>query len=262
LKFFEATAQFIGLVTLSAFYSDSRLLQQYRAKYLSALKHSSLSIERATFGTWKVTLEYFGSVVRKLLIEEPDEVARIFEDDSLTLPRAIANPELPRALSQTNTWRNEWTGHGGRVGAVGAAERRDLLLSKVEELREILGNTWDRSDLVQGGTAVFRSGLIISHVNWLVGSNSEFLQKEYALEQGLEENQLYVISTGAKRALKLLPLIKIGVVPDSANNACYFYSKKLREGSQYVSYHYADSPPVTESPPELAEFLNSMTAGD
>lgn len=259
LKFFEATAQYLGLVTLSGFYSDPAFFQQYREKYLKSLSVGKLSLERATFGTWKVTLEFFGAKIRELLRSQPDKLAALFEDESLSLPRALSHCDLPRVLSQANTWRNEWTGHGGRVGAAGAEERKELLLGKVEELREILNDIWDQSHLVQGEFAIFRAGIVISHANLLVGSNSEFLKKELPLEQGLEEGQLYVVSSGAKRALKLLPLVKIGAVPDSANNACYFYSKTVKGSYQYVSYHYADSPPLNDSPPELRSFLDVVS---
>ena len=58
----------------------------------------------------------------------------------------------------------------------------------------------------------------------------------------LDVERLYLVKKGAPRALQLLSLVQVGPSPSSANNACYFFSRKEKDGLRYVSYHLIDQP--------------------
>ena len=127
LHFFEATAEFVSVILLSAFSSNEALMSAQKPKLLESMGKQNLSFQRATFGTWKFVVEYLGKQTRQLLSEKaaPPEDARnnrllcadIFSDPSLDLPEALSRKELASILATTNKMRNDWTGHGGVVGS-------------------------------------------------------------------------------------------------------------------------------------------------
>ena len=78
---------------------------------------------------------------------------------------------------------------------------------------------------------------------------------------GLDVECLYLSTKGAVKALKLLPLIRLGQSPESAKNACYFFSRLEPAGSRFVSYHFADNPELTGTFAEATEAINRLTGG-
>ena len=58
LHFFEATTEFLGVILLSAFTSNEALFGPNKQKLSEAMQKSNLSFQRATFGTWKLVVEY------------------------------------------------------------------------------------------------------------------------------------------------------------------------------------------------------------
>ncbi len=53
LHFFEATAEFISVILLSAFSGNEALYASHKEKLKEAMAKQNLSFQRATFGTWK-----------------------------------------------------------------------------------------------------------------------------------------------------------------------------------------------------------------
>ena len=100
LHFFEGTAEFLGVILLSAFSSNEALFGPHKQKLAEAMQKQHLSFERATFGTWKLVVEYLGKQTRELLSEngkEPEDAQNdralcgdIFSDPSLGLPGALS----------------------------------------------------------------------------------------------------------------------------------------------------------------------------
>jgi len=62
----------------------------------------------------------------------------------------------------------------------------------------------------------------------------------------LDVESLYLSKKDSVRALKLLPLVQVGPSPQSAKNACYFFSRLERDGARFVSYHFTDKPELTD----------------
>ncbi|MEI7687610.1 MAG: hypothetical protein WCL32_21595, partial [Planctomycetota bacterium] len=77
------------------------------------------------------------------------------------------------------------------------------------------------------------------------GSNNEFLKETRPMATWLDVERLYISKKDSGSALKLLPLIQVGPSPQSAKNACYFFSRLERDGARFVSYHFADKPELT-----------------
>jgi len=155
LHFFEGAAEFVSVILLSAFSSNEALFGSHKKKLSEVMKSQNLSFQRATFGTWKLVVEYLGKQTRELLSEngkKPDDArndravcADIFSDQSLVVPEAMSRTGLAAILSTTNKMRNDWSGHGGVVGQEEARLWNEQLLAEVQNLRETDGGRMVRS---------------------------------------------------------------------------------------------------------------------
>lgn len=245
LNFFEAVAEFLSLILLSAFYSNQALFESHSQKLSESMKKSNLSFQRATFGTWKLVVEYLGKQTRELLSKEQEDrklCMEMFADPSLCLPKVISSSEIARILSKTSKMRNDWKGHSGIVGQEEAKLRNEQLLGEVQKLRDIMADVWDEIELIRLVNCVPRSGVLENEVAVLMGSNSEFLKETRRMLTLLDADYLYLSKKGSDKVLKLLPLIQVGPSPLSAKNACYFYSRADKDGLRFVSYHFVDQP--------------------
>jgi hypothetical protein len=259
LHFFEATTEFLGVIFLSAFMSNGALFEPHKQKLSEAMQKTNLSFKRATFGTWKVVNEYLGKQTRQLLKDNRSLCAEIFADSSLELPGALSRIELCVILSSTNTKRNDWSGHGGVVGQEEAQLRNEQLVSELQELREVVADTWAGAQLIRALHTVHRRGVFENEVAVLMGSNSEFLKETRPMAMSMDVERIYLSSGRAAQALKLLPLVQIGPSPQSARNACYFYSRLDGGGARFVSYHFSDRPEVTGQFEDATDTIKLLT---
>ncbi len=269
LHFFEGTAEFVSVILLSAFSSNEALFGPHKQKLTEVMKNQNLSFQRATFGTWKLVVEYLGKQTRELLSEngkKPEDArneravcADIFSDQSLAVPEALSRTELAAILSTTNKMRNDWSGHGGVVGQEEARLRNEQLLAEVQKLREAMAGTWSEVQLIHAMHCRPRRGVFDNEVAILMGSNSEFLKETRPMSTWLDVERLYLSKKDSGRALKLLPLVQVGPSPQSAKNACYFFSRLEREGARFVSYHFTDQPELKGEFHEATETINFLT---
>ena len=255
LHFFEGAAEFISVILLSAFNSNDAVFEPHRQKLTETMQKQNLSFSRATFGTWKIVVEYLGKQTRDLLNENGKKAddgkndkalcADMFADPSLSLPDALSRKELAAIFSMTNKMRNDWGGHGGVVGQEEAELRNQQLLAEVQKLREVIADTWTETQMIHALHCRPRRGVFENEVAVLMGSNNEFLKETRAMSMWLDVERLYLSKTDSGRALGLLPLIQVGPSPQSAKNACYFFSRLERDGARFVSYHFTDKPELT-----------------
>jgi hypothetical protein len=255
LDFFEGTAEFVSVILLSAFSSNEALFGAHKQKLSEAMQRQNLSFQRASFGTWKLVVEYLGKQTRELLSEngkKSDEAqndravcADIFADLSLGLPKALSSKDLATIISTTNKMRNDWSGHSGVVGQEEAQLRNEQLLAEVQKLREAIADTWTDVQLIHALHCRPRRGVFENEIAVLMGSNNEFLKETRPMATWLDVESLYLSKKDSVRALKLLPLVQVGPSPQSAKNACYFFSRLERDGARFVSYHFTDKPELT-----------------
>jgi hypothetical protein len=261
LHFFEAAAEFCGIVFLSAFKARPSLFENHRLALATAMTKQHLDFRRSTIGSWRLLLEYLGKQTRKLLEGTDDDrllCSEIFADESLSLPGILGNTELAAILAATNKMRNDWSGHGGVVGEEQAHLRNDTLLKEVQRLREVMADLWSKIDLVHMDHCIPQKGLIDHEVAVLVGSHNEFRRERRKLTSFLDKDHLYLLRKGATRPLMLIPLIQLQGSPRSAKNACYFFSRLEKDGVRFVSYHHIDQPEVTIQSEEAMETIQSF----
>lgn len=269
LHFFEATAEFISVILLSAFSGNESLYAPHKEKLKKTMAKQNLSFQRATFGTWKLVVEYLGKQTRSLLQEsgkksedaknDRDICASIFADSSLKLPSLLCSKDIAAVLGATNKMRNDWSGHGGVVGQDEARLRNEQLLGQVEKLRKAMSDVWDRSAVVNALHCKPRNGVFENEIALLKGSNSEFLKESRAMSTWLDVDSLYIINGDQSGALKLLPLVQVSASPGTAKNACYFFNRTEREGARFVSYHFAGQPELSGLFEEATNAIKFLT---
>jgi len=269
LHFFEATAEFVSIILLSAFSSNVAVFAPHRKKLAEVMREQNFSFNRTTFGTWKLVVEYLGKQTRDLLREsgkKPDSAmndralcGEMFADPSTSLPTALSRKELAAILTKTNKMRNDWSGHGGVVDQKEAELRNQKLLAEVENLRETIADSWAETHLIYALNCRPRRGLFENEVAILMGSNNEFLKETRSMATWLDVERLYLSKKATGRALKLLPLVQVGPSPPSAKNACYFFSRLEREGARFVSYHFTDKPERTENFEDINDTIKFLS---
>lgn len=268
LDFFEGTAEFVSVILLSAFNSNDAVFAPHRQKLTEKMQEQKLSFSRATFGTWKFVVEYLGKQTRDLLNEsgkKPEDAkndrslcADMFADPSLSLPQALSSKDLPGILSTANKMRND-SYHGGVIGQEDAQLLNEQLLGEVQKMREAIADTWAETQMIHALHCRYRANVFETEVAVLMGSNNEFLKETRALTVCLDVERLYLSKKDSGKALKLLPLIQVGPSPQSAKNACYFFSRLERDGARFVSYHFTDKPELTGQFVDATEAINLLT---
>jgi hypothetical protein len=94
----------------------------------------------------------------------------------------------------------------------------------------------------------------------LTGSNGEFLKETRAMASWLDVERLYLCNKDTGQVLKLLPLVQVGPSPQSAKNACYFFSRIERDGgARFVSYHFIDRPELTGKFDQAVDAIKILT---
>lgn len=264
IHFFEATAEFFATILLSAYSSNPALFEPHRLTLLEALSKQNLCFERATFGTWKVVLEYLGSATRKLLNgnnREGEENRRlcgeIFSDPTLELAVLASHKDLPGIVSKANKLRND-SSHGGVLSVEAWKQQHEMLHQELQRLRGAVQDAWGRCRLVRSTGSRYRKGVFETYLIELSGSNSEFQTSEAELGVALDVDHLYIIRNGSGKALKLLPFIKIE--QKTGVQACYFYSRLEQDGRvRFVSYHHEPFPEVTDTFADVTEVITALS---
>jgi len=263
LHFFEATAEFLSVIYLSAFSSQPVLFEEHKEKLIDALQKQHLSLERSTFGTWKVIVEYLSKQTRSYLFGDPIQrklCLELFYDESGAFPEMLSGKDLVAVLAAANKLRNDWTGHGGMVGEGEAKERNEQLVGELQRLRQSMKDVWQGTRLIRAIHCRPSKGRFDNEVAILVGSNSEFLKESRAMAVWLDVERLYLISKDSDQALLLLPLMHVGASPESAKNACYFFNRVEKDGARFISYHFADYPEWRDKSRETAAAIRILTA--
>jgi len=122
-----------------------------------------------------------------------------------------------------------------------------------------MADTWVETQLIRALHTVHRRGVFENEVAVLMGSNSEFLKETRPMAISMDIERIYLSCGRATKALKLLPLIQMGRSPQSAKDACYFFSRLERDGARFISYHYADRPELKGQFEDATEAIKFLT---
>ena len=252
LHFFEATAEFLSIIFLSAYSSNENEYLKHKERLIHGLVKGKLSFERASFGAWKVVIEYFSKQTSNLFNGNPEYrnfCFDIFSCNSPFLPQMLTNEKLIGIVTHTNKMRNDWGGHGGMVSQEESKLRHEQLLGELQNLKSVMNVVWEEVLLVKSNVCQPKKGGTENEISVLMGSNSQFLSQKIITSEPLFTDSLYIFNKGHTRGLKLLPLITFGASPNPAKNTCYFYNRLEKDKIRYISYHFSDE----------SEFHTTMT---
>lgn len=246
--FFEAMAALVATIHLSAFMSDDDEWASTQPDLLNRLHKANLSLERATFGTWKCICESLGKIARGML-KNPDRqdlVQILYRLHHRPMLESLLSSELVRILSDANGLRNTHLGHAGAMGEREATHVEERFVALVQEVRSLFGLKWRNYELVQGGKLSYRDGRYELNVPLLMGTRSQFTRVRRTTTSPLEEGGLYFLGKDESVGLKLLPLMRMAASPSTELNACYFFNRTERNHLRFVSYHFEQSAELKE----------------
>lgn len=257
-KFFEVLTEFIAVVYLSAFRTNPSLWRAVKKDIKSVLQNGQLSLERATFGTWKAVAESLSRKMRQLLHEDQEVCFEMFRTRDRFLIESIAAKKLIGILQTTCSIRNDWVGHPPAVSEAKARALDEQLSQQIEVTREALGNCWENYELLLPGDCNVRSGLYRYKVRKVTGTRTPFPQGQVELVESMEDGQLHLKSPNEERTLKLLPLVKVIPSPKTADNACYFYDRLEKDGIRFLSYHFVSDPEIIDNFADVEQVLREL----
>ncbi len=256
LHFFEATAAFAATIHLSAFMGDDALWSDTAEGLGKTLAKQHLSLDRATFGAWKLTVEYLSGRCRMLLADDEGRATstRVYGTSNPDHVAMVCHPDLLSALQRANSIRNTSSGHGGVIGEDEAQGIHDELLALVHTIRGVFGRSWLDYELIQPSESRYQEGLHHYKARRLIGTRStpfEVVERESA--QPLESDRLYLFDAMSQKGLLLRPFIRVMPSPEKRANACFIFSRCEQAGARFVSYHFEEESSLTASFPDVDE---------
>lgn len=263
LFFFEAQAEFLSLVLLSAVVRQEDTQRDLLADLRKAFEQGGISFDRATFATWRTTASVLTKGLRKIRGGEGGEerLATLLKTSDRDVFEMLLAKGMASVLEKVNTYRNEWKGHGGVVGPDEAHRRHQLLLTELGAVRTIVGDAWTRYPLVLPVVNRYKGGMHHYELRRVMGRAAPFEQFEAAVATPLDDGQLHLLGADETQALPLLPLVRLGASPTSAENACYFYNKRVGPKVSFVSYHFEKEASLQDTFPEVTAALARLTSG-
>lgn len=263
LHFFEATAEFLATIHLSAAGSDEEFRRSEMQRAKEALAGGRLSLERSSFGTWVVLLEVLAKAQRRLLSEgEAERVTEMYRTSNRdVLDMLLAKPVI-HILKTANSLRNSWSGHGGFIGNRQAAELSGELESLLSDLRGEFTNLWEDYQLVRPRFMVFEEGSYIHQADRLMGFATPFKRIDVRLDLPMEKTGLYLVPADSESPLKLLPFLRVSSSPESEQNACYFFNRIEKSTERFVAYQFTDEAELVEEEQEVRSVLPRLFPGE
>lgn len=252
LHFFEATAAFIATIHLSAYMSNESEWARIASDLSSKLSHQGLSLERATFGAWKLVVERLASASASTLKKsnENEDDAKILEQMYGTNDRQVldmlSHKKLLHVLQSANKIRNDNLGHAGAIGEDAARRIHEDLLDLVFQLRSIFGRRWNRYELLQPGAIRYKAGTYHINCKRIIGTRSApFEEREYESSIPLETDCLHLFDSASRTGLKLQPFVEVIPSPERQALACFIFNRVDKDGARWVSYHFDQESEIT-----------------
>jgi hypothetical protein len=130
LHFFEALAELLADILLSAFQNDPQLFDTEWAKIRNAMTQANASLDIGTFGLWVRIYERLSKTARGLLAgkqrEATAQCSELFRTQDIEAVSCLLSAGIVGVLQKANSLRNK-DAHGGVVGATEARRRHDAL---------------------------------------------------------------------------------------------------------------------------------------
>jgi|CZKZ01.1.fsa_nt_gi predicted RNA methylase len=256
LHFFEATAAFVATIHLSAFMSDDSLWKESAPGLRDSLAKQHLSLERATFGAWKIVVEYLSGRCKSLLSDAAglETWKRAYGTTNSSLVAMICHADFQTALQRANSIRNTSSGHAGAIGQDEAQAIHDELFALVHKVRGVFGRSWLDYELIQPSESRYEGGIYHYKARRLMGTRStpfEVVRRESTLP--LESERLYLFDAMSQTGMLLRPFIRVMLSPEKKATACFIFSRCEQAGARFVSYHFEQESSLIGTFPDVDE---------
>lgn len=266
LHFFEATAAFLATIHLSAFMSNEEAWDSVRGGLQKRLREQSLSLDRPTFGAWKLVAELLSSSCESALNGDRGdqwEWQDLYGTADQRIVEMLCDRRLKLLLQTANKVRNDWHGHSGAVSEETARSVHEQLFDLVQQVRGIFGRVWERYELIQPGTGAYRDGLHHISCHRLMGTRSApFEDRVYTSLQPLEADRLYLFDSVKQTGMKIGPLIEVIPSPKKQANACFIFNRLEQDGARWVSYHFEQESEISHPSAAVHEWLDRINRVD
>jgi hypothetical protein len=263
LKFFEALAQFVATVLLSACRTDSGLFGANLPAWFGWGEHRPLNLQRPGFGVWMELAERVAGTLRAVLEAQGGEkrTCELFSAQDLELVEALTDVELATIFRHAWERRNSWAGHGGVAGQHVQRERLRDLDDLLDRARAVLGWSFETWTLLKPGPMTLSRKIFDLTATILKGPNSAFRRQQMKLTEPLDTARLYLLDEGNDRALELLPFIRV-TAGTAGQDACYFYNRVDGAEVRWVSYHFHAQPELLLPDEDVIELLATLSGSD
>jgi hypothetical protein len=258
LHFFEALAEFLGSVYLSAFSSRDNIWKEFQNPFEQVLSQGNVSLEMATFGTWTATIGFFSKKAREYREKEEELVFELFKTRNRDLLDRLLSKKLVSVIQNANKLRNDWLGHSGVVSDRDAAQVNETLDREIQTIRETFGLAWDDYQLFLPGRGDFVDGSFEYDAKRVMGTRTPFPSINVSCSEPMEARQLYLKCPTETLGLKVLPFVKVMPSPRTEETACYFYSRREKKGVRFLSYHFKGDSNVVEDFDDVAQALERL----
>ena len=141
-------------------------------------------------------------------------------------------------------YRNSWKGHDGigRLSPQEAHKRLPLLEIQLTETRKLVADHYSTALLLSPEGNEYKDGIFHHRVSALVGRSFPFKKLSVQTLSAMDKLKLYVVHEKQLKPVELLPFIRLAGSPETALNACYFYSRIENDKAHYISYHFVQKP--------------------
>lgn len=258
LHFFEALAEFVATVHLSAMRTDEEFNAEHAGKLRDSLSRANLSFERATFGLWKCVNEYLCKNIRKLLHAEPERAMQLYRTQNQDILKMLTSKDLINILLAANSLRNDGA-HGGASSHRDTAIKNRKLRDLIAACRTLMGTTWLRYPLVQPGLSSYDGGeFTFAGAKRIMGTRTPFEALTLKTTEAMRHGYLHLFARDSELALELIPFIRVMPSPKTESNACYYYNRMNGDQQRFVSYHFEAEAEVEDIFEDTVSALKSL----
>ncbi|MBK6540529.1 MAG: restriction endonuclease subunit S [Flavobacteriales bacterium] len=257
LHFFEAFAEFMAIIHLSAYTSDPGRWLLVQEKLKRASNGADLDFRRASFGLWCTVYNALAKETRRMLNEKDEDkqaIADLYSVASQSCLEGLVDKGLSQVLESANNMRNR-KAHGGVISEAEAEEQHKELAALLQTVRDRLGSSFYSLQLVQAGSADgLPNGASRVSVRVLTGSNPQFKAEDIELVQHVERTTIPARSW-SKKVLGVAPLVQM---KEKEQPACYFYNRIEGGVPQLISYHFEHRAEAADETGTARAFLDRL----
>jgi hypothetical protein len=263
LNFFEALAQLVVTIHLSAFSSDHSLFEANRSSWFGVNPDNPRppDFRFGTFGLWVNLSKRMAKITRSILAEGSTGIERcciLYAAQYPAFIKSLASREINGVLDAACAIRNSWS-HGGVASPQEHGNRLRELEGLLSTTQACMASSLETWDLLKPHAATYANGTFNYTVTLLTGANPAFRKMQVRVCHPLDSGRLYLLDGGTQRALELVPLMRVIASEDSGDEACYFYSRLMPDdGVKWISYHSQAKPERVTPDEGVRQFLSTL----